>query len=102
VPSLELFIAVFVLQGLHLAAVNVSGLNVLLEFAPNPALRPTYVGLGTTLLTPVAFGAPLVAGLMADAFGFPAVFVVAGLGSLAGLVLLLGRVREPRHLPAAD
>jgi MFS family permease len=102
VPSLELFIAVFVLQGLHLAAVNVSGLNVLLEFAPTPALRPTYVGLGTTLLTPVAFGAPLVAGLMADAFGFPAVFVVAGLGSLAGLVLLLGRVREPRHLPAAD
>jgi DHA2 family methylenomycin A resistance protein-like MFS transporter len=102
VPSLELFIAVFVLQGLHLAAVNVSGLNVLLEFAPTPALRPTYVGLGTTLLTPVAFGAPLVAGLMADAFGFPAVFVVAGLGSLAGLVLLLGRVREPRHLPTAD
>lgn len=100
-PSLEVFIAVFALQGLHLAAVNVSGLNVLLEFAPAPAARPTYVGLGTTLLTPVAFGAPLVAGLMADAFGFPAVFVVAALGSLAGLVLLLARVREPRHLPAA-
>jgi MFS family permease len=100
-PSLELFITVFALQGLHLAAVNVSGLNVLLEFAPSPAARPTYVGLGTTLLTPVAFGAPLVAGLMADAFGFPAVFLVSALGSLAGLVLLLARVREPRHLPAA-
>jgi MFS family permease len=100
-PSLEVFIAVFALQGLHLAAVNVSGLNVLLEFARDPAARPTYVGLGTTLLTPVAFGAPLVAGLMADAFGFPAVFAVAALGSLAGLVLLLARVREPRHLPAA-
>ena len=99
-PSLELFIVVFVLQGVHLAAVNVSGLTVLLEFAPSPAARPTYVGLGTTLLTPVAFGAPLVAGFMADAFGFPAVFVLAGLGSLAGLGLLLGRVREPRHLPA--
>ena len=99
VPSLELFIVVFVLQGVHLAAVNVSGLNVLLEFAPSPAARPTYVGLGTTLMTPVAFGAPLVAGFMADAFGFPAVFVVAALGSLAGLGLLLGRVREPRHLP---
>jgi MFS family permease len=101
VPSLELFITVFALQGLHLAAVNVSGLNVLLEFAPSPAARPTYIGLGTTLLTPVAFGAPLVAGLMADAFGFPAVFLVSALGSLAGLVLLLARVREPRHLPAA-
>ncbi|MGH7414831.1 MAG: MFS transporter, partial [Candidatus Rokuibacteriota bacterium] len=52
-PSLEVFIAVFLLQGVHLAAVNVSGLNVLLEFAPSPAARPTYVGLGTTLLTPV-------------------------------------------------
>ena len=100
VPSLELFVVVFVLQGLHLAAVNVSGLSVLLEFAPSPAARPTYVGLGTTLLTPVAFGAPLVAGLMTDAFGFPAVFVAAALGSLAGLALLLGRVREPRHRPA--
>jgi MFS family permease len=97
VPSLELFIVVFALQGVHLAAMNVSGLSVLLEFAPSPAARPTYVGLGTTLLTPVAFGAPLMAGLMADALGFPAVFVVAALGSLAGLALLLGRVREPRR-----
>jgi hypothetical protein len=73
---------------------------VLLEFAPTPSARPTYVGLGTTLLTPVAFGAPLVAGLTADAFGFPAVFAVATAGSLAGLGLLLARVREPRHLPS--
>jgi MFS family permease len=100
-PSLELFVAVFVLQGVHLAAVNVSGLNVLLEFAPTAAARPTYVGLGTTLLTPVAFGAPLVAGLMADAVGFPAVFLAAAAGSLAGLGLLLARVREPRHLPSS-
>jgi MFS family permease len=100
VPSLELFVVVFALQGVHLAAVNVSGLSVLLEFAPSPAARPTYVGLGTTLLTPVAFGAPLVAGFMADAFGFPAVFGVGALGSLAGLGLLLGRVREPRRLTA--
>ena len=101
VPSLELFVVVFALQGVHLAAVNVSGLNVLLEFAPSPAARPTYVGLGTTLLTPVAFGGPLIAGVMADALGFSTVFVVAALGSLAGLALLLGRVREPRHLRAS-
>jgi MFS family permease len=96
-PSLDVFVLVFVLQGIHLAAANVSGLNVLLEFAPGPTARPTYVGLGTTLLTPVAFGAPLVAGLLADGLGFPAVFVVAALGALAAMSLLLGRVREPRH-----
>ncbi len=96
-PSLEVFTLVFVLQGVQLAAVNVSGLNVLLEFAPDPAARPTYVGLGTTLLTPVAFGSPLIAGMMADAFGFAAVFVTAALGALGALGLLLGRVHEPRH-----
>ncbi len=99
-PSLEVFTLVFVLQGVQLAAVNVSGLNVLLEFAPGPAARPTYVGLGTTLLTPVAFGAPLVAGLMADAFGFQTIFAAAALGALAAMVLLLGRVREPRYRPS--
>jgi MFS family permease len=99
-PSLEVFTLVFVLQGVQLAAVNVSGLNVLLEFAPGPAARPTYVGLGTTLLTPVAFGAPLVAGLMADAFGFPTVFAAAALGALAAMALLLGLVREPRQRPS--
>ncbi len=99
-PSLEVFALVFVLQGIHLAAANVSGLNVLLEFAPGAAARPTYVGLGTTLLTPVAFGAPLIAGLMADTLGFQAVFAMAALGALAAISLLLGRVHEPRHRPS--
>jgi hypothetical protein len=58
------------------------------------------VGLGTTLLTPVAFGAPLFAGALADLLGFRAVFVTASIGSLAGLGLLLGRVRDPRRLSA--
>src|SRR6185295_6949470 len=97
-PSLEVFTLVFLLQGVQLAAVNVSGLNVLLEFAPGPAARPTYVGLGTTLTTPVAFGAPLLAGLMADLVGFPAVFLAAGMGALISAGVLLGRVREPRRL----
>ena len=96
-PTLQVFTLVFVLQGIQLAAVNVSGLNVLLEFAPDSTARPTYVGLGTTLMTPVAFGAPLLAGLMADFLGFRAVFVTAGVGALASAALLLGRVREPRH-----
>jgi len=95
-PSLDAFILVFVLHGVQGAAINVSALNVLLEFAPDPTARPTYVGLGTTLLTPVAFTAPLLAGLTADAFGFPTVFVAAALGAGGALALLVARVREPR------
>jgi MFS family permease len=96
-PSLGWFTLVFVLQGVLLAAANVSGLNVLLEFAPEPGARPTYVGLGTTLLTPVSFGAPLLAGLMADLLGFRAVFATAALGALGSIALLLIRVHEPRR-----
>lgn len=97
-PSIEAFGVVFALLGVHLAANNVSGLNVLLEFAPSAAERPTYIGLGLTTVAPLAFAAPILAGLSADAWGFPAVFVAAGLFGLAALVLLLARVRDPRHL----
>lgn len=92
----------FALVGVHFAAYNVSGLNVLLEFAPSVAERPTYIGLGLTTVAPVAFAAPLLAGLAADAWGFRTVFVAAGVCGLAALALLIGRVRDPRHLGRVD
>lgn len=94
--SLGVFGLVFVMLGIQIAAMNVSNLNVMLEFAPGPAAQPTYVGLGTTLLAPVAFGAPIAAGLLADARGFGAVFVVAAVAASVALALLLTRVRDPR------
>src|SRR3989441_7106804 len=66
-PTLGVFGAVFVMMGIQIAAMNVSNLNVMLEFAPAPSEQPTYVGLGTTLVAPIAFGAPLAAGLPSDA-----------------------------------
>ena len=98
-PSIGAFAAVFALSGLQMAAVSVSGLNVMLEFAPTADERPTYVGLGTTLLAPVVFAAPLAAGLMVDAAGFPWVFAAAGMGGLVSTALLIARVRDPRHGP---
>ncbi|OGL01851.1 MAG: hypothetical protein A3I14_14810 [Candidatus Rokubacteria bacterium RIFCSPLOWO2_02_FULL_73_56] len=97
-PSLAAFGAVFVLAGLQLAAHSVSSLAILLEFAPTPEARPTYVGLGTTVIAPVAFLAPLAAGLLADAAGFAAVFAAAGLAGVTALVLLVRRVRDPRSV----
>ena len=69
-PSVGVFSAVFALSGIQMAAVSVSGLNVMLEFAPGAEERPTYIGLGTTLMAPVFFAAPLVAGVMADGLAF--------------------------------
>lgn len=99
-PSLPVFSVVFALSGVQVAAINVSSLNVLLEFAPGTAERPTYVGLGTTSLAPVAFAAPLLAGVMVDTVGFPPVFSAAALFGVVGLSLLATRVRDPRHQPA--
>jgi len=96
-PSLGVFAAVFALSGVQSAAINVSGLNVLLEFAPSVDERPTYVGLGTTLLAPLMFAAPIAAGVMADHLGFLPVFAASAVGGSASLVLLMRRVRDPRH-----
>jgi MFS family permease len=87
----------FALVGVQFSAQNVSGLNVLLEFAPSVAERPTYLGLGLTAMAPVAFAAPLLAGLAADFWGFRPVFAITGVFGLAALLLLIGRVRDPRH-----
>ena len=95
-PSVGVFSAVFALSGVQMAAVSVSGLNVMLEFAPGAEERPTYIGLGTTLMAPVFFAAPLVAGVMADGLGFPWVFAVATAGGLISLGLFIARVHDPR------
>jgi len=95
--SLATFETVFVLVGFHTAAVSVSALNVLLEFAPTQAARPTYIGLGSTAMAPVAFATPLIGGIMADAVGFRAVFVTALVVGLVGLVMLVTLVHDPRR-----
>jgi hypothetical protein len=73
----------------------------MLEFAPAPSEQPTYVGLGTTLVAPIAFGAPLAAGLLADALGFYAVFAVGAISVSVALGLLIARVRDPRVMVAS-
>jgi MFS family permease len=99
-PSLGVFGLVFVLGGVQQASIIVSGLNLLLEFAPAAGEGPTYLGLGHTSLAPVAFAAPLAGGLLADAAGFSAVFLSATLGGALALLLLALRVRDPRHARA--
>jgi MFS family permease len=98
--SLATFEIVFVLVGFHTAAVSVSALNVLLEFAPTQDARPTYIGLGSTAMAPVAFATPLIGGVMADALGFRTVFVTALVVGLVGLVMLATLVHDPRRAVA--
>ena len=48
------------------------------------------------MIAPVAFLAPLAAGLLADTVGLPAVFAAAAVAGAAALALLAWRVRDPR------
>jgi hypothetical protein len=73
---------------------------VLLEFSPRPEAQPLYMGVGNTALTPIAFAAPIAAGMLADRAGFAALFVTATVASGLALATIALRVREPRHLRA--
>jgi MFS family permease len=99
-PSLQAFGVVFALTGVNQAAAHVSGLNVLLEFAPALDERPTYVGLGNTAMAPFGFAGPLAAGLLVDGVGFAPLFGTAGVLGLTAMTLLVARVRDPRHARA--
>lgn len=99
-PSLMAFAAVFLLAGLQEAAFRIAYPTVLLEFAPGPAAQAMYIGVGNTAVTPIAFAAPIAAGVLADRAGFPAMFATAGVAGAAALLTLALRVREPRRVRA--
>jgi MFS family permease len=99
-PSLTAFGAVFVLAGVQEAAFRIAYPTVLLEFAPRPEAQPLYIGVGNTAITPIAFAAPLAAGVLADGAGFPTVFATATVAGVVALTTLALRVREPRHVRA--
>jgi MFS family permease len=90
---------VFVGLAISTAAGAVSGLNMSMEFAP-PEDRPTYIGLASTLIAPMAVLTPLIGGLLADSASYRAVFAVAGLCSLLSVAVLVLRVRDPRRSAA--
>ena len=92
---------VFLLSGVHLAAIHLSARTILLEFTDDPDERPTYIGLANSALAPLSFAGPLAAGVVADRLGFDTVFAVAAVFGLVALALLLSRVREPRQTRTA-
>jgi MFS family permease len=95
--SVSVFSVVFALNGVFNAAIQVSALTVLLEFAPTPRQNPTYVGIERTFLAPFGFALPLLGGMLIDAVGYGFVFWVSAVSSVASAVVLLRLVRDPRH-----
>jgi MFS family permease len=98
--SSDTYALTFVLSGVNQAAYNVSGGTMLLDFARDPEERATYVGLGNTALAPIYCSVPLLAGVLADRFGLPLVFIIALGAGLLGVLAFLLCVRDPRTMKA--
>lgn len=90
---------VFALVGLGTSGIQLAALTFIVDFAPE-AQRPTYIGLANLAAAPFAFAAPLLGGVLADRAGYPAVFALSAALSLAGLLVVLLGVVDPRMRPA--
>jgi MFS family permease len=95
-PSLEIFRLVFVFIGMYLGSDLLARYNISIEFGP-PEQRSLYIGLMNTVLAPFYFSA-LIAGWVSTTFGYHILFVVGGIFSVLGVVLM-SRVRDPRFSP---
>jgi MFS family permease len=95
--SLSVFSIVFAFNGFFNAAIQVSALNVLLEFAPTTQQNPTYVGIERTFLAPFGFVLPLLGGYLIDAVGYGFVFWISAASSVASAAVLVVLVRDPRR-----
>ena len=93
------YAAVFLLLGLSLSGVQLAGFTLITEFGPEER-RPTYVALASVGYAPFAIGAPLVGGAIANAWGYPPVFVLTAVAGLAGAALIQFWVPDPRRLRA--
>jgi MFS family permease len=98
--SFAWLVVTFVLYGISLSASFVSRMTIILEFC-EPEDRPTYIGLSSTLLAPTQALGPVLGGWLATLVDYRAMFLVALALSLAGGLMLLGWVREPRRAERA-
>jgi MFS family permease len=94
--SFAWLVVTFVLYGISFSAHLVSRMTIILEFC-EPEDRPTYIGLGSTLLAPSRALGPILGGWLATVVDYRGMFLVALALSLVGGLMMLGWVREPRE-----
>ena len=71
------------------------------EFAPSHADVPMYTAVSLLFLMPFRVAAPIMAGWVADVWGFPAMFWAALAAGVAAFAILYAAVPEPRSLHGA-
>ena len=96
--------AVLVFASLGSTGLAVSQNVLWAEFAPSNTDVPMYTAVSLLFLMPFRVAAPIIAGWMADAWGFPVMFWAALAAGAAAFAILYAAVPEPRsmHSPALD
>lgn len=93
-PWAEAYVFGFAMLGVGAAAVLVSGILVVLEFAA-PERRPTYVGIANSAVGAIGILAPLLGATLAG-WGFDVLFAVSAATCLGAAVAFSVWVLEPR------
>jgi MFS family permease len=93
-PGPAWYYAVFVLLGITLGAVIVSGILVSMEFCESQQ-RPTYAGIVNTSVGLISVLAPLL-GVWLAGIGYDLLFTLSAAVNLVALILMRWWVQEPR------
>ncbi len=91
----NIFYGVFALLGLYNSATQLASFTIVTEFGTRDE-RPTFIALSSLVLAPVAVCAPMICGVIADAFGYNVIFLVAAVSLGAAILLYTFAVRDPR------
>jgi MFS family permease len=86
---------VFLALGLSISGVLLAGFTLITQFGPEER-RPTYVALASVAYAPFVIGAPILGGFLANAWGYPPVFVLTALFATAAALTLRFWVPDPR------
>ncbi len=99
-PSMEWFYAVFALAGVAGAALWTTAMAMTVEFGAEEQ-RPYYIGLTNTLTAPATLVAPLIAGWMADAISYQAMFGAAAVCGLLTMLIVIAMPDPRKHYTGA-
>ncbi|MBY8338072.1 MFS transporter [Alteriqipengyuania sp. NZ-12B] len=92
--------AAFVLLGVGGSGWMLASTTMVLEFG-EPQDTPMRLAFVTTLEGAIAASGPVIAGLLVAVSGFQPLFFIVLAAQIAALLLLIVKVREPRHRSAA-
>jgi len=95
-PNIWVFYAVFILQGIYGAALNMGDMMLVMELGEE-SLRPTYLGLARTMTGVVLIVVSVSGGLIVEKLGFNFMFWLATAMTLVSVVLFSIVKDRPRN-----